>query len=70
MCAGGPFMRTDDPESYTTWSYQDVSKINDYGNQLWKFGKEIWCNLEGRYMHIIADLRHLEGATPTRVAVF
>ena len=25
----------------------------------WTYGKEVWCNLEGRYMHIVADLSHL-----------
>lgn len=49
-CAGGPFMRTDDSSNYQTWSYN--------GNTVWKFGEELWCNLEGRYMHIIADLSH------------
>ena len=29
------------------------------GYTFWKYGKEVWCNLEGRYMHIVADLSHL-----------
>ena len=24
--------------------------------QAWTYGKEIWCNLEGRYMHMVADM--------------
>ena len=23
---------------------------------VWNYGKESWCNLEGRYIHIVADL--------------
>ena len=48
-------MRTDDSTNYhdlVTGSYGTY-------NGLWNFGKEIWCNLEGRYMHIVADLSHL-----------
>ena len=30
---------------------------------MWSFGKEVWCNLEGRYVHIVADYSHLSGAT-------
>ena len=29
------------------------------GAEAWTYGKEIWCNLEGRYMYLIADLSHL-----------
>ena len=32
---------------------------NINGGKAWTYGKEVWCNLEGRYMHIIADLSHL-----------
>ena len=32
MCAGGPFMQTDDPENYTAWSYSNVPNINDDGD--------------------------------------
>ena len=41
QCAGGPFMRTDDPNSYSTLS----NTIPD--TQMWNYGAEIWCNLEG-----------------------
>ena len=27
---------------------------------VWPFGKEDWCNLEGQYMHMVADLNHLK----------
>ena len=44
-------MRTDDATSYHSNSH--------WGSDLWNFGKEVWCNLEGRYMHIVADVSHL-----------
>ena len=25
---------------------------------MWNYGEEIWCNLEGRYTHIIASQAH------------
>ena len=30
-------------------------------NDIWNYGHEAWCNLEGRYTHIVADLSHLAG---------
>ena len=51
-CAGGPFMKTDDAANYHTWTD---------GSSLWNYGKEVWCNLEGRFMHVVADLAHLSG---------
>ena len=42
-------MRTDDNTNYHTWD----------GEETWNYGKEIWCNMAGRYMHIVADLKHL-----------
>lgn len=55
-CAGGPFMRTDDSTNYHDWA-----DFYDTYTDIWNFGKEVWCNLEGRYMHIVADLVHLAG---------
>ena len=49
-------MRTDDSSNYHSWT----NNGNPYNN-LWNFGLEKWCNLEGRYMHIVADLSHLAG---------
>lgn len=45
-------MRTDDPRSYST---------SDSGEQLWRYGFEAWCNLEGQYLHIVANLTDLAG---------
>ena len=49
-------MKTDDSANYHTW----IANGETYPD-IWNTGKEIWCNLEGRYMHIIADLAHLAG---------
>ena len=31
--------------------------------KVWPFGKENWCNLEGRYMHMVADHSTVSAAT-------
>ena len=49
-------MRTDDASNFHTATYYSTPRSN-----LWNYGKEIWCNLEGRYVHIVADLSHLAG---------
>ncbi len=41
-CAGGPFLGADD----------EASKLGGK----WKHFKEVWCNLKGQYMHIVADI--------------
>ena len=48
-------MRRDDPNSYSKVSLNG----NDY--ELWNYGVEIWCNLEGQYTTIVADLADLSG---------
>ena len=39
------------------WYYDELASFI-----AWTYGKEVWCNLEGRYMYIIADLSHLVGS--------
>ena len=29
---------------------------------MWKYGKEIWCNKQGRYITIVADMSSVSGA--------
>ena len=53
-CAGGPHMMTTDPNSYV-----EASPARTH--PMWKYGKELWCNLEGQYMTIVADLSHRTG---------
>ena len=43
-------MKVDDHANYHTWT------TNSEYTDMWNYGKEVWCNLEGRYMHIVADL--------------
>ena len=30
---------------------------------VWPYGAEHWCNLEGQYLHIVADLNDLYAAS-------
>ena len=50
-------MRTDDPNSFTSGEYTGHGVSGD----LWNYGIEIWCNLEGQYVTMVADLAHLSG---------
>ena len=47
-CPGGPFMKVDESSSYN----------NDHHSwdRMWNYGSEIWCNLEGQYVSLVADL--------------
>ena len=55
-------MRTEDPFSY---SYDHEARdngisVNGQGlGMVWNYGKEIWCNMEGQFLYIVADLSHL-----------
>ena len=49
-CPGGPFMKP-----------TDAANVDKNGN--WKLGKELWCNLPGRYITVSADLSHLTKGT-------
>ena len=42
-------MRTDDDNSFTHVIGKD---------RFWKYGAEIWCNMEGQYVHFVGDLSH------------
>ena len=55
-CPGGPFQVVGDPKSYTR-----VETDKGYSGDMWNYGIEAWCNMEGQYMHIVADLKHLNG---------
>ena len=57
----GTFMRKDDNSNYVTVTYEHNGQ--SYPNQqVWKYGGEHWCNMQGRYTTIVADLSHLVGA--------
>ena len=37
---------------------------------MWRYGKEAWCNLEGRYIHIVANLKHLVAPYEMTICTF
>ena len=44
------------------WYYDE--RTHDFGGggtpgNVWTYGKEVWCNAKGQYVHIKADLSHL-----------
>ena len=53
---------TTDPGS-DGWYYDE--RTADFGSTgwtpgyVWTYGKEVWCNAKGQYVHIVADLSHL-----------
>ena len=50
MCEGGPFLRVDDPNNWSDYYFDDDWR------EVWNFGVEAWCNLKGRYTHIVGDM--------------
>ena len=49
-------MRIDDSENYT---YGEVTKPGEEASgDLWNYGLEKWCNMEGQYMTLVFDLSH------------
>ena len=51
-------MRVENPLNYVNVSYLDRG---GYTGPMWKFGHEAWCNMEGQYLVIVADLKHYAG---------
>ena len=49
-CPGGPFMTTD--AGSNGWVSEPSFAVNV---PVWVYGIEIWCNMPGRYTHVIAD---------------
>ena len=61
-CPGGPFLRTDDDDSYVEDDFAVSNSWNGLGQgvgMVWPYGAENWCNMEGSNLHIVADLSHL-----------
>ena len=48
-CQGSPFLKIDDDDNYLV----DPGFNNNL--KVWKYGGEIWCNKEGRYLHVVAN---------------
>ena len=60
-CPGGPFMQTSNDSNYAFVSYDDNGTPRD-NVKVWNYGRENWCNLQGRYTTIVADLSQLTGS--------
>ena len=59
LCQGSPFLTTDTGSD--GWYFDERSYFHTPG-YVWTYGVEAWCNLEGQYLHIVADLSHLTGS--------
>ena len=53
----------DDPSSYVYDDFAASSSTSPYPDpfgqgtgMVWPYGAENWCNLEGSYLHFVADL--------------
>lgn len=57
-CNGGAFL---DPA--------DLSNLDSQYGFFFKLGKEIWCNLEGRYVTVVADLTSLSSINYNELAL-
>ena len=62
LCSGGPYLDIDDPKNYCYDPHPD----NTGNLKPWVYGIEVWCNLEGRYTHIRANVAHQAGNTFTQ----
>lgn len=52
-------MDPNDPQTYVLdqYAYNESEDPFKQGiGKVWPFGKENWCNLEGRYLHLVADM--------------
>ena len=56
LCQGSPFLDITDLTNYSTDTY------NGGNYQPWNYGKEAFCNLEGRYLHLVATPADLTGS--------
>ena len=52
LCKGSPFLNVDDSKNYSTDTLDNVNE------RVWNYGDEAWCNLKGRYLHLVANLDH------------
>ena len=48
-------MQENDPDNYI------AGEQNGNADIMWNFGTEAWCNMEGQYVTIVADLSGLSG---------
>ena len=52
-------MKTDDPDNYYYYDENWKEKVEWSFERIWNYGKQVPCNLEGRYVHVVADLNGL-----------
>ena len=52
-------MKTDDDENYYYYPANQKIKIDGIADRIWNYGKQVPCNLEGRYVHVVANLTEL-----------
>ena len=52
-------MKTDDDDNYYYFSENSKEKYYYDFDRIWNYGKQVPCNLEGRYVHVVADLNGL-----------
>ena len=58
-CTGGPFLDASESSSYELNQKGFDDGDDPFGQgfgMVWPFGKELWCNLEGQYMHMVAGM--------------
>ena len=48
-CPGGPFLNFDATSAEYGYRYDPFKNVN-----IWKHGKEAWCNMQGQYTTIVA----------------
>ena len=56
--------------SNTATEWTDVTVISKSGTStvpMWNYGKEVWCNLEGQYVTLVADLSALSALNPNYI---
>ena len=46
-------------EPYATDPNSGFSADPVTATSTWGSGKEVWCNMEGNYVHLVADMSHL-----------
>ena len=55
-------MKVDSASSFNKLkSYIGDDGVTYTDPSFWRYGFEHWCNLEGQYVSIVADLSHLAG---------
>ena len=59
---GGPWLNDPTDPNDPGYTMLTSSAAGTNAN-MWAWGKELWTNMEGRYIHFVADTAHLTGAT-------